>query len=257
MIKIRSAQMKVLEGEALKRFENEMVLYSKEFTPRLCEVLGDDQLREAIRQAMSRADSYGFTNRGPLRLYIEIMFLCGSNFDTDPQYPEVAEILNSSDDQMQRAEKIYQGVLGYQEKVLGKNNINVREALEALSAYARMPVMMNANNFEVEMFQELKLVFSQKVAYVGQKGVNELIHEGRVEAQKYGFSSVRGEAMMVILMFALGHGCINDPLYPWVSRTLKDERIKDSAARAKRLEKKAVTWLNHVLARPQEEVIHE
>ena len=254
MIKVRSAQMKVFEDEALKRFENEMVLHSKEFSPRLCEVLGDDQLRVAVRQAMSRADRYGFTNRGPLRLYIEMMFLFGSDFDTDPQYPEVAEILDSSDDQMQRAEKIYKGVLDYQEKVSGQNNTNVRKALETLSAYARMPVMVNANNFEVEMFQELDVAFSQKVAYVGQKGVNELVHKGRVEALKYGFSSVREEAMMVMLMFAFGHGCTNDPLYPWISRTLQDDRIKDSSARAKRLEKKAVTWLDHVLVRTNDGV---
>jgi hypothetical protein len=51
-------------------------------------------------------------------------------------------------------------------------------------------------------------------------------------------------------MFAFGHGCTHDPLYPWIARTLKDERIKDPAARAERLEKKAITWLDHVLARP-------
>ena len=57
--------------------------------------------------------------------------------------------------------------------------------------------------------------------------------------------------MVVVLMFAFGHGCTDDPLYPWISRTLKNERIVDPAARAGRLEKKAVTWLEHVLARPQ------
>ena len=53
---------------------------------------------------------------------------------------------------------------------------------------------------------------------------------------------------MVALMFAFGHGCANDPLYPWIANTLRDERIADSAARADRLERKALTWLNHVLA---------
>ena len=104
------------------------------------------------------------------------------------------------------------------------------------------------------MLQEMTRAFPQKAAYVGEEGLLALIQEGRTEARKYGFSTVRGEAMMVVLMFAFGHGCTDDPLYPWISRTLKDERIKDPAARAKRLEKKAVTWLDHVLDRPREGV---
>ncbi len=251
MLKIRSAQMKVFEDAALQRFEDDMMAHSKKFSPRLCEVIGDEQLRVALRQAMKRAGSYGFTFRGPIRLYIELMFLCGSDFDTDPQYSAVGEVLNASGDQMLRAEQIYEGVLDYQGKVSGLNNINVRQSLEALSIFARMPVTFNANNFVEEMLQEMTRAFPQKAAYVGKEGLIALIHEGRVEVRKYGFPTVRGEAMLIVLMFAFGHGCTDDPLYPWISRTLKDERIIDPAARSKRLEKKAVTWLDHVLARPQ------
>lgn len=252
MLKVRSAQMKVFEDAALLRFEDEMVAHSEEFSPRLCEVLGDDQLRVALRQAMERAGSYGFTFRGPIRLYIELMFLYGSDFDTDPQYPAIGEILNGSGNQMQRAEQIFESIIDYHEKVSGEKNINVSQALESLSTFARMPVTINESNFVAEMLQEMNHAFPQKAAYVGEEALTALTHEGRTEARKYDFPTVGGEAMMVVLMFAFGHGCTNDPLYPWMSRTLEDERIKDSAARAKRLEKKAVTWLDHVLARPRE-----
>jgi hypothetical protein len=56
--------------------------------------------------------------------------------------------------------------------------------------------------------------------------------------------------MIVILMFAFGHGCVADPLYPWISQVLTDERITSAEARGQRLERKALTWLDHVLARP-------
>ena len=79
--------MLAFEQAALRRFEDEMVVHSKDFSPLLCEIIGEDQLRVAVRQAMARAAGYGFTYRGPIRLFIEMMFLCGSAFDTDPQYP--------------------------------------------------------------------------------------------------------------------------------------------------------------------------
>ena len=242
--------MKAFENDALRRFEDEMVLHSKEFTPRLCKVLGDEQLRVALRQAMERADTYGFTNRGPIRLYIELMFLYGSDFDTDPQYPALAEVLNAPDDQMLRAERLYEGILDYQKKVSGVNAENVRKALTALSIFAKKTVTFSPNNFVAEMLQEMSHAFPQKAAYIGEENLTTLIHEGSAEARKYGFPSVRGETLMVVLMFAFGYGCSDDPLYPWISRTLKDERIVDPEGRAKRLEKKSITWLEHVLAGP-------
>jgi hypothetical protein len=58
MLNIRPNQMKVFEEAALRRFEDEMVVHSKELTPRLCEVLGDEQLRVALRQSMNREVSW-------------------------------------------------------------------------------------------------------------------------------------------------------------------------------------------------------
>lgn len=249
MINIRPAQIKVFEDQALNRFENEMIVHSKEFSPELCEALGDEQLRVAIRQALKRANSYGFTNRGPLRLYIELMFYCGSEFDSDPQYIPLAKILNDPADQMQRAEQLYQNILNYQEKVSGLNALNEYQALEAMLLFARMPVTVNPDNFEKDMLQELFRVYPQKSSYIGQDNLNKLIQKGRSEAEKYGFSTIRGETMMVMLMFGFGHGCTSDPLYPWIMRTVTDESIIDSEARAKRLEKKATTWLENVLSK--------
>jgi hypothetical protein len=72
--------------------------------------------------------------------------------------------------------------------------------------------------------------------------------EALAEAEVYGFTTVRQQVLIVTLKFAFGHGCTDDPLYPWISRTLQDRKIKSPQARAARLEKKAVTWLEHVIA---------
>ena len=251
MLIIRRQQIEVFEHAALRRFEDEMVVHSKEFTPNLCKVIGEVQLRVALRQAIGRAGTYGFTYQGPIRLFIELMFLCGSDFYNDPQYPALAEILSASGDQMQRAEQIYQGILDYQKKVSGPDAANTRKALGALSIFGRMPLTFSPNDFVSGMLQEMADAFPQKVAYIGNEALTALIDEGQAEARRYRFPTARGEALLVVLMFAFGHGCTNDPLYPWIARTLMDQRIIDPAARAQRLEKKALTWLEHVLAMPR------
>jgi hypothetical protein len=251
MLVIREQQIDALSQVALDAFEDEMVAHSKAFTPRLCKVLGEEQLRVALRQAMERARTYGFTNRGPVRLYIDLMFLYGSDFDTDQQYPTLGEVLNASGDQMLRAEQLYQYILEYKEKVSGDGNTNIIRALENLSEMARAQITFTPNNFEADMLQRMARAFPQKAAYIGKETIRSLIRKGRTEAQKCRFPTLRGEASIVTLMFAFGHGCTHDPLYPWISRTLDDEKIKDSAARADRLERRALTWLDHVIGEPR------
>lgn len=249
MLTVRTSQIKVFERAARLRFEDEMVIHSKKFSVRLSELLGEQQLRIALRAAIAKAESYGFTYRGPVRLFIELMFLCGSGFDTDPQYFALGELLRAPGDQMERAERIHEGVIDYLGRVSGPSNSNVHRALCDIQKFAKNSTELSWANFEASMLHEVQSIFPEKANYIGEDGLNELIRDGVEEARKYGFPSPRGEALVVVLMFAFGHGCTDDPLYPWISRTLRDERIADPSARAKRLEKKATTWLEHVVAR--------
>lgn len=255
MLVVRDKQIRSFEQAALHRFEEEMIVHSKEFSPRLCEVMGDEQLRLVVRSAIGRARTYGFTNRGPIRLFIELMFLRGSAFDTDPQYPGLGNALRASDDQMHRAMLMHQESIDYSENVSGPDDVTVYNALRNLATFAQAPLRFTASNFVTAVLQEMENIFPEKVAYIGSDKLTTLIHAGRIEARKCGFATVRGEAMIVALMFAFGHGCTNDPFYPWISKTLQDQRIIDPAARATCLEQKALTCLNNVITGNEKETL--
>jgi hypothetical protein len=154
---------------------------------------------------------------------------------------------------MQRAERLYEKTLDYQEKVSGPDAANTRKALEGVLALAEQQVLpFSEKDFVPGILKEMNRIFPQKAAYIGEGRLREVAQEGRVEAKRYRFISVRGEGLIVVLMFAFGHGCTDDLLYPWIARTLNDGKIITPSARAERLEKKARTWLTHVLARSSE-----
>lgn len=244
---IRQDQTEAFRQYHLQKFEDEMVEHSKQFAPPLCKILGDEQVRLVVRSASQRAGAYGFTNIGPIRLFIELTFLCGSAFDTDPQYQGMCEILRSDGDQMARAEQIHLGHLDYLEKVSGPQAINVRDALERLAVMVRSPLNFSSENLVSGLLQETRRIFPKKVAYIGESALSALIQEGSIEAEKYGLVTLRHTVLIVVLMFAFGHGCTNDPLYPWISKTLREEKTGNT--RGERLERKATIWLDHVLAR--------
>jgi|PlaIllAssembly_1097288.scaffolds.fasta_scaffold24793_4 hypothetical protein len=246
---IRREQMDVFRAAALRSFEDEMVEHLAGFSPPLFKTVGEEQMRKAIRLGMERADGHGFTYRGPVRLYLELMLLFGSHFDTDPQYPWANDILTKRDSlsQMQRAERLYDTTMDYREKVAGPEDAYALQALRNVAAFARQPLTISADDFIPAMLREIALIYPEKAAYVGDQSLSALIRKAVDGARIQRFSTIRGMALVVVLMIAFGHGCGADPLYPWIARTLRDEAITDAETRAKRLEKKALTWLEHVL----------
>lgn len=249
MLKIRREQMKVFEGAALRNFEDEMVAHSKKFSPKMCEVIGDEQVYLAVHSGIDRSLSYGFTNRGPARFFVEMMFLFGSHFDTDPQYPWASEILHDkqTSDQMKRSERLYEKVKDYLGKVCGPKNVNVRNALTILSAKAQKPFPFSPND-NWAMIQEMTRVYPQKAAYVGEGALTKLILEGRNKARSSGFDTSRGEVLTTTLMFAFGHGCMDDPLYPWIERTWKGLQGVDAEGRVKALESKTMAYIDNTIS---------
>lgn len=225
-----------------------MVSHCQEFSPIRCKVLGEEQLRVVIRMGLNRAMRHGFGNRGPCRLYLEMQFLFGGAFDTDPQYPWAGEILRDRADQTRRAEQLYEHTLDYLDKVTGPDNIYAHAAEAKIPAVAQNSLPYSSADFISGLLWEMERVYPQKVAYVGRDALVTLIEQGRAEARRFQFPSPRGETLLAVLMFAFGHACLDDPFYPWIYRTLHQDNITDPEARARRLEKKSLTWLDHVLA---------
>lgn len=250
MLVIRKEQIEVFENAMLESFVDEMVEHAQEFSPKLCEVIGQQQVRIVVRESINKAGKYEFSHRGPVRLFIEMSFLFGSAFHNDPQYPWLSEVLNSAPPILQgdSADQLYSRVLDYNEKVGGPNNAYTLNALQGVSAMARMSKRYSADNLVSELSLEIQRIYPQKFHYSGEKALQALIEEGICKARDYDFAAPREIVLIVMLMFTFGHGCLNDPLYPWIERTLKDQHITDPSARARRLEKKALTWLDHVLA---------
>jgi len=248
MLTIRKEQMLAFEQAAMGRFEEEMAAHCREFSPRLCEVVGDDQVRLAVRDAIGRCRGHGFTSRGPIRLYIEMAFLFGSAFDTDPQYTWASRILHAESEQMVRAERLFARILEYQEKIPDPDPGEMIRTLKGLSGWAANNESSSITEFASSMRREIARISPQKTAYAGEARMTDLVLEGCAAAARHGLSTVHGQALMGMLMFVFGHGFIEDPLHPWAWNLLGNERINDPAGRVVALEKEACAFLERMAA---------
>ena len=250
MLTIRAEQMNNLERAQEARFRDDLVEQLKSFAPRLCEIVGEAAVQQAVRRGLAKADSYGFTYRGPARFYTELTFVLGANFDTDPQLPWAARILNDKHiaNQMSRADFLYKGMNEYLDRVAGRENVNAIAALQSLQLIwpSIEPTLSVAGDREiVNLFSS---IYPEKAQYMGEDIALSVIRSAERTAQDLAVPSSIGTMLFSGLMLSFGHGVLNDPLYPWISSSISESSRGTGEERAKKLIKKTKLYLDRVLA---------
>lgn len=252
MLTIRREQMKLFELVAVRNFENVMMSHATDSWPQHCKSIGQKNLRQVISKGIKQAGSYGLTKKGPVRLYIELMFTFGSDFDTDVQIPWAADSLNdqSVEDQIEKTVLLQQNTLNYIEQAAGPANTFNLKAFQTISQMAadNSLFLLQANGlFEDKMVAKLVQIHPEKCDYVGKADLRLLIQGSLEQARKYGLNTELGAILLTLLMFTLGHGCATDPLYPWISNTLDRGQDDDPGKRVQVLAGKSRAYLDKVL----------
>lgn len=122
MLRIRAEQTRELQRQiALGQLQEDMIVHLRNFAPNDAEAIGDDGVRRAVRFGAERARVYGVTNAGLLRFHVELMFMFGGLFDTDPLLPWARGILVDPDisDEEARLRSLHDAMLVYLNAVAG------------------------------------------------------------------------------------------------------------------------------------------
>jgi hypothetical protein len=246
---IRKTQIAAFERVAIENYVVELAEHCRQYSPYLCRTLREEELNAAIREGIDRAEDQGFTQRGPVRLYVDLMIVLGSGFDSDPQYPWAGEILRTREgSQMERAEALHTRTVAYLGKVDGPSNAYTLKALADLAACCRSGMTFQPETAQQDTLRLMKEIHPRKVEETGEDALRLLISDGTIRGQtQYGFRDARSLVLMTVLMFAFGHHFDRDPLLPWISRTLARIDPADPETAANKLERRALVWLDAVL----------
>lgn len=240
MIIIRKKQMGVFEEFALTGFEQELVEHLKLFEPELCKAAGDEGVRKTVQLCIERAKGYGFTKRGSICFYLELMSVLGIDFDTDPQLYWAYETLGdeSLGDENSRTNLLYDRMTIFMDEVIGEDKKHLISALKKLNSLDLEEQAANTTLTTETIIELMASIYPEKVDFVGHEKLSELISLSSSEATDFSLPSPGGTITLASLKLALGHGICRDPLYPWISATLEDHRIKNGDGKLRRLLKK-------------------
>jgi hypothetical protein len=83
--------------------------------PEKSEYIGELNSRRLIQRGVASANKYGLTDGRGAALYIGLMFMLGSGFDTDPHFQWAASILNEPrlTDQSSKTKQLHQAAMAY------------------------------------------------------------------------------------------------------------------------------------------------
>ena len=219
-----------------------------QFIPRHAATIGRDRIETVVRRGIAKAADAGFDTAGPVRLYLDMICLFGSDFATDPQFPWAGEILNagSTVDQAARADALYRRSLRFLDAVFGPDNRHGMLALGALADWTRGAEALPADGFDAAAADKLEAIWPHRHAHVGAGPLRLLAAKARAQAAVHGLATPRGQTLVFALMVGFGHGFAEDPLYPWFAEDMRRDLVTDPAGR---LEARMQAYLSVVMRR--------
>lgn len=244
MLTIRQTQMQVLAAAREARFEHELRAHAWSFAPRLCRVAGAQGVAELVHRTIAGSNQYGWAHRELARFYLELALVLGAGFAVDPQYPWLGELLQDRicSPQM-RAQLIHHKVMQYFEEALGPQSdftiqaINKATVEISRGGWATLPART------ADLIAWVEAIYPQKLRVLGLRGLATLREMADNAIQCTDVAHERGAAVLLGAMLLFGAGVIDDPMYPWLNMTLRDQRIINPNARLDRLERKLLRYI--------------
>lgn len=179
---IRDARRAPLRELARHTFGQRMVEHLLVFSPQHCAGIGEAAVRSVVIDGVERAARYGFTQHGPVRLFLEMMLLMGSHFDTDPQLPPpIARALQAGDgtDQLDRADRVHAELLGHMRAALGVDNRHARAAIARLCTMASMALALDERRLESDVLRLFEQVYPERCALAEPAALARLVVRAR------------------------------------------------------------------------------
>lgn len=250
MLTLRQEQIDAFKPRTTAQFEDDMLAHLKNFAPKRCQALGEQVVREVIRAGTNRAKKYGFVLRGPVRFYIELTFMFGGYFDTDPQCPWAAAVLKEPKptEQMARADRLHKEMNKYMQAVFGPERKFLIQATKRLSLAKLEDFIAPHASLDKTIHANLQQIYPEKCEHLGQKALTTLLDIGLQTARDCQLQSQTGMVLTTLLAFDLGHRFAADPLCRWINADLADKKQPDANLRIEKTFSKWKAYLDAMLA---------
>ncbi|MDY6991875.1 MAG: hypothetical protein SVR94_04620, partial [Pseudomonadota bacterium] len=197
--------------------------------------IGETQLRKVIQYSVSQAEQYGLTTQREVCLYLNLMLLLGSDFDTDIQLPWAKQALKDETtiSPYVRIKRLYDVAMIHLNQVVGINGEHFDRAINKMKNQLSKWIVLVGPVFEPDLISLLKQLYPQKSQAIGESVLRQLIKQGMTSTQVYNIATQGGTILYVCLMIMLGGHFDKDPKYPRIVTILNNTSLTESDLKIK------------------------
>ena len=231
VVKLNSGHIGALRQQKQQEFTAEMIAFFQESDPFHADALGPDGLRVAIEVGGDLARIDGITQRDPVRLYLQLMFILGGRFAQDPHMPWAARILDPDQcyrSQAARMTALRAAAITHLERTCGKDGAPLRAYMTAcLGQISRNEQVMNA----AQCADFIKTHYPLKYEFLGPAAVHDLISDSEALCAQAGLHAPVSRVYLTCLRLIYGYWATHDPLLPWIGKLFwRAEGVSDKDA---------------------------
>ncbi len=216
MLTLRDEQVAVLRDDVRARFEEAIAGHLREYFPGHCAAIGPAAVAATVHCGVERAAKYDLRTRREVVLWTALMFLLGSAFDRDVQYPWVLPTLAAPGDGFTRVQRLYDRAMHHLDAIRGEDG---REDLRYLLRLHRLDFHAASRRDTSFLLTEL---YPSKASVLGADILERTIRGAAEEARRFGLTTRFGITFHTLLVFTLGDGLADDPQYPWAGKVLRE-----------------------------------
>ncbi len=244
-VRIRAEQIAVFESADSTHFMLRIFQHVREAFPKHSSLLGEPGIREVVRYGIEQSRAFGLSRQSPVSLFIDLTLLLGRSFHADPQMPWAGDILSDTSlpDELTRAQRLHAAATRYLDIVSGPENEFIDAAQRRCMYEPAHAQTGSGSGFVREVSVRLERIWPEKYRQMDEESRLALIQGGAAKARAYGSDSETGTLVCTALMYMLGSGFDEDPLFSWAHRVLVDAAGQDPAVRIEALHSSALAYL--------------
>lgn len=203
-MKFSDDQVDVLKKISIESYIDEITEHCTDIFPRLIPLYRKEDVHYYIQQGITLAKKAGYTQRGPVRLYINMMILLGVNFECDPLFQWLKTEGGNTLPQIERSVICYGLLDDYLASVYGENGRFYKKSLERFKNYSVkfFPEKISSNN--EGLHELLRGIYPQKYDFAGYDAVNDLISLSVDKCERYKLNMVCHKSYLALIMFLFG-----------------------------------------------------
>lgn len=250
VVTVTNEQLTALKPYVLDNYTDGLILHCNKLYPHLERTLSRERLKLSLKEAVYKAEESGFTQRGSVQFYIDMLVVFGMGFETDPQYPWIQQNLvqNKKLSELERSMALYQQVHLYLNEITGEQDQHLLASAVRLQKLTLDNMNIERKTYIKDVHTLLYNVYPQKYQQSSKDDLTNLVRQGTIKAQaQYQLEKPNHAALIVLLMFVLGHQFDEDLFQPWIHQEKIQQYIGDNERLINKIVTRAKIWLDSAI----------